>query len=657
MSESRADKFPIFTDEELKVLHSEQMDPAIKKYVHDLADLLDNWVAPLETGWYVSLKKILNDKYPEKLDLAIDRKLTLKLDNIKLGLNKYLTTCYLLKNRFAFKTVGADQPLFYYDEFWKNCYNQLISSNLTKVIKNDKSIESKILIYGLWKFKEQTLSTLNINIEHVIKLQEEIDRSVKKFFSTQNAVNKFILTSDEIKKAGSVCDSIMINYYKLLSVEKAFGSNTLYADYIHIRPAILIQLAGLLDFVIQKINDTQHSKNTSYLRYASQYVPNVVSSYVSKYTPTAISQFWRTESNKWLELRILEKKRKDIAEMMQFQEQLLLMFQSDDFLDVLHTLIENKDTSLLPEKDFFKFESMQVFTISHSSLPESKISDLKNISFLRRQYISLYAGAGKKEIVPIPLDELTEWQNKQEDLKHSSVDDQAIPLSLVGIADPATCSINEIFIPRIIVAGFRIEHEAATSSSSLFRGFFAKSIGESNNNLYDYFIHHSENRRFFYINKIGSLVKYFHNLEATKASYEDLIFDEKIKVNCNLLIESLKALDNELDSAESAMKNMSSNDRPFMSEYIDFVKIKKESFCNITIKSYDYFVEKIKNINPSDIPKVTILNRSLKKLIKYFNDDKRLMDFEKNVIGNKVLEDEENYANPLLKHYRTQAKN
>lgn len=643
MSESRSNHFPLLTEAETKVLLAENLNSPIKELVRNLTKILDSWVVE---NWY---KTHSNNKL----------------------FHRYLTVAFKLKKPIQGEVEilptqdSNSKPKkkfsFTYQEFWQDCYEKLILSFLVRLSKRygDELKDAKLHMCALMQFKEYVIPQLDLEEKHILNLQATIDKLVFIYSQRASQQDAYCLSPAEVNQAKEMKDyfDIGLAYHRLRDLKNAFEESPIYARYCHIRPGILIQFAEAINSVCCDI-ETTINKSKSYF-FSNENI-------VSQLTPI---------------LKILEKKRSEIIEVMIFQEKLLLTFGFDDLIEILQDLIQNKDGTLLPPKAFFMSDEDSVSSYEIMLDHSKKITPIakKNYSAWRREYIQHHGNSELiQNISPIKLDELNSWLDKRARKNACIKQSQWIPLNDTPKVIPTENTFEIIAVPSIVAAEiFRVKSsDLSQLSAPSSMGFFKKEPPShhyaSQVTAYDFFINQFNFRKEFYnlntyIHVIESLQKQIDSRENFKIHFiwvtdpamaKQAIFSknnrpylltEETETNFNTLISILHLLNIELRRAELCLQNSISADRKAMQLYVTFINEKIKTLHDQVNKIAKYWIDQVKDVSVNNFPPIRLFNQLLKDLV-VKSQNKEILDyFNMNIAKNTILEEQESKS--LLSFY------
>jgi len=132
----------------------------------------------------------------------------------------------------------------------------------------------------------------------------------------------------------------------------------------------------------------------------------------------------KLQKNKQPIMTILDNKRKELANMMSFQEKISNRFGTDDYIEALATTLSIQRSKFLPHASLFGFldvQPIQIILYAENDKDAPKKIEKSHHSQWRSAYIQSYANPQDKELMFNPsLSTLTEWEKEQqtEDVKH-----------------------------------------------------------------------------------------------------------------------------------------------------------------------------------------------------------------------------------------------
>ncbi len=458
-------QFPIWSPEDKAAFQAISVGSDFREAIDKLVSTMDGWIHTYSKGWYHSQKELLDNLMSPaseglevingKLPLAsgdawkqlIEEKRKITESNlgsleIKDSLRMYLQTAYNLRKpkKGQIERVKIPNKNKYiegfangYRYFWFQCAYHIITNCLIRIHKMTKEELSdgkgKLYIYALLKMKAKELESFLLSDDDRQKLLTDFDKVILSLKSTCGIDDHFVLTEKEILASTVVSHQIMLKYLPLIDLKREFDASPLYAQFVHVRPAILIQFAQLIDYVYNEVSKVVTSKKSIFQYYSASN---------------------KDELNSILS--ILNNKRKEIATVMAFQERLHLSYGHYDIIECLHTFVDNKAAKLLPTHLFFNFETNQTFRVVNfdEQDPEApKVVPVSEQGHWRRDYVLQHAGKEFHETTPVPNKYVTLWLDEQVRIEKGITyenQDNVIPTEMVRIVSVKNLDKHNIFL-------------------------------------------------------------------------------------------------------------------------------------------------------------------------------------------------------------------
>jgi hypothetical protein len=397
------DPFATWSQKEIAALKSIGLDDYYHGLMTNTIAIMNEWIHLHETGWYRSQ----NNKLNVLVEVTTNK---LREQEIHHGLKRYLETANKLKKPKQGQVERRLRPnshLFFekfvnvYRAFWSNCaytsiYNSLLAISRIPA-EHLRNGQDKIHVYALLKLKNQELPRLHISVDETKQLMLDIDKVIVGILSRAETEKRFFISEAEAYASLDLAHKILPKYHKLADLRREFEASPLHARYVHVRPAILIQFAQLIDYIYKVFDDAATEKKSLFRTYTE----------IDKEKAAAA-------------LQMLTEKRQELAITMVFHEKLALSFGYEDFIEALQNTIENKAVRLLPSAAFFAFEERQTFVLGEfdaNDLDAPKPIPAEKQRQWRREYINQYAPEALRQIAPIPLYEVEAWLHEQANIK------------------------------------------------------------------------------------------------------------------------------------------------------------------------------------------------------------------------------------------------
>ncbi|MDR3492566.1 MAG: hypothetical protein P4M12_11115 [Gammaproteobacteria bacterium] len=654
-------QFAIWSTEDKEALSKLGLDKSHQEMLTTLITTFDEWIHLHPQGWYHSQKTLLNNllspvaEHVDRMNNQIisaendEKQELLKIksklieDNkvlieVQEGLTKYLQTAFNLRKPKKIQTekIQSKQNIAHgYRYFWHQCSYSIFHSYLVKISKMTKQElldgKAKLYIYALLKLKEKELISLELPLDEIKKLLSEFNTVITTLKSKCELDDSIVLTIDEIYSTSNITHEIMPKYHRLLDLKHEFESSPLYTQYAHIRPGILIQFTQYLDYVFKQL---EKSAKENKLFHKSNFLTD------------------QSKANTLFD--ILNKKRKEIATVMSFQERLALSFGgNDDIIEILHRFVENKATRLLPTHLFFNYEVSQDFKVFSCSDLNSTIP-ASDYSAWRRQYISKHGDKSLHEITPLQQFSVTDWLEEQALIEKNAKlfhQNNIIPVQMIRIVSAKNLNnpndlentelkISKFLLPNCVVPYIHQSTQSKAASAyydQLVGNGFTSNINNKNNLIYEFFITQSEERKsFMVINTVLKSAQLNFMLRQVNAEVDlSVLFSDKTHTlfagpqgaknnflyltnTLNKLIPSCK---NEIYTATKAMEK--SENSSHVLAFRDYIKLATQANNELSSKVktiLSYWIEQTKNNNSLSCSQMTEFKTLLNDALLAFDD-------------------------------------
>lgn len=485
--------FQLFSPEEIDQINLSQLDPDLSANIKLLISIFNEGMHNVSVGWCTRLSKALQQTHEEPA--------LLNTEEIKEGIARYLEGAHRLQRPrqgeirqvtlASGRTIKSEVNV--YEAFWNDCYEVFIYAFLKEAAQSSPELVTpdinKSLIYALISFKNYTVPSLGLKDEaKITQIQNYINKVIQKIHSHLGLDQQFLVTEKIVASAHVIRDELITRYKKLLDLKAAFEAEPHYANYVHIRPQILRQLAQALDYNYSMIEEQLEERKKKILI------------------------FKKKNNREHLKkcLSILQEKRKEIASVTFFQEKLCNSFGSDDFIEVLHRLVKNSNAKLLPTAPFFQFDKQKEVKVTQYAADNLDVPQPppEELNTWRSNYINRFAepailavlAATPISQLQIAYHQLLEWENKLSGLREQEKlqkEYTIIPVKLMSLVKAN--NILSFQIPDELLVFF-LEEEPLNPAS-------------------DFFIHQSAGRDFlFQINKYGKSITFL--LQQTTSALE-----------------------------------------------------------------------------------------------------------------------------------------
>jgi hypothetical protein len=592
------------------VLSQVDVNPEINALTQRFIVILDSWVDVNKAGWYYSQVSAAAEKKDEA-SLIIAK-----------SLKRYLSTAIELR-----KPLDGAQAS--YENFWKRCYERLFFYYFVKLSKIYDLPHAKRDIYGLIQLRKyiQLPQKVDLNDADRATLVDDLTRVIRIYLSRVSQNKKYILTVADVKAARDLHNNVLNRYFQLRDLKNAFEDLPhVYMKYVHIRPSILIRFAQILDYIITKVEGLGKGS----------WLP-----------------FYRENDAPIIELLVrLNDIRQEIAEMMLFQERLLLTpdLERDDLIEAMQQLVQCGDYHFLPRETFFEFTNQQSFSIEAFTDREIGLGvPPHQQSAWRQNYIMKYVEAKNKEVTPIPFAELWAWHETLL-TGNESAPSAELPIALARLVmvDPLKLSTQGIYVPSLVLDAILVEKPidltlgSASASSAI--GLFASSVLTINQFFID---DYDARERFLAINQavpmIDSLYKKTSN--GVRFNRSNLnwvggspVASQDVIREMLLLRDAIYLIEKELESTKKVVSC------PAMKSYMALVHSIQVALRPKIEAIVDAVMEGVKHINSGDGSPIASVKKALRQVIVELKDAKRLDYYNKHMTNAKELEDKQQSA-------------
>jgi len=389
--------------------------------------------------------------------------------------------------------ITVEMHTMSYQRFWDDYLRNILIAFMQDL--SDKNAASrnhltKPIIYLLARLKTLVRQEkLFRSASYPNILESDIQKSILKIKTDQPDVFGLNEAEDTFMKDRQ--NVIVKRLQEIVLLRKKFESNPLFARYVHVHPDVLVQFAQMLDYSCHYI--------------AEMAKKGLFSKTISKDDAAVLA--------------ILRQKRREIAVVMAFQEELSMKYGCGDFIQVLHSLLQNKKTDFLPTQAFYDFvESHPVAIASYDDdldapkvltkgecalwkmrckllLEEKVAADSKAPALSHRGEARMLRRP--KEIDPSPFcDKFTAL--------HLVINDHAL---MVNVPDFATAVL---FHPKYVESKTVAEPAISSLATRMTKGLFGKPgtvtsassssslvVGAATNAVFDFFVNKRQDRNDF----------------------------------------------------------------------------------------------------------------------------------------------------------------
>ncbi len=472
--------FQIFSSEEIKQLNSyNELIPNTKTFEVLKSNLknLSGVCNGATHQWYKKISETL-----QQLDVKEINK-----EEIKEGMARYLEDANRLQRpklgeirKWTSQSTGQviEREVNVYEAFWDNCYEALIHAFLAATSKiSSESLsqdKAKSLIYGLMRFKKHTLSDIKLSDGKITRLKTTIDQLIEGIISKSHLHHFFLVTDETAQFAHEIMNDVVKRYLALLDLKMAFEAEPYYAKYVHMRPAVLIQIAQLIkdnDCLIKTLLEDQQKKLYLFKNRAAE---------------QALEKC----------LAMLDNKRKEMTNAIYFQEKLYTAFNMDDFLEILHFLVKNIGAGLLPIQSFFQFDEKQMTKVVQY-LDEETLEI--PISLEKRHRWRLNYLDDPELTFDFKFTQVEKWQKKLKDTLKNNL----------AMSDKHALRQENVILPTEFVKFIDRDNILLLQIPACILPYCVKQTFIPSDPIYDFFIHnHEERNKLFTINEDADIMAF-----------------------------------------------------------------------------------------------------------------------------------------------------
>ncbi len=336
--------FVIFTSDEEK-LASTIKDQKLKDYLLDIMKRMNNGSHSPNGGWYGHIKSTANE----------DKR-------IITGLERYIQAAHKLQSEKNGERVskiigqhGYESFVNVYSAFWDQCYRNIFIAFADKImqLQRDEFAEGrdKSFVYVLLQLKQDKLLTKWFDEKQRHELHVKIDKAIS-HIRTQTHLTSFQLEAMDESRSVELYKGLIRKTYQLDALRSLLETHTnatllktktkagllamhtSHARYTHVRPAIMIQYLQKLDFFMRRYDE------------------------IHKKSPLS---FQKEQKDPVREMLLL--KQEEMRQVIIFQQKLYETYGKDDFIEILHHVIENVDQKDLPLQDLFEYDKSIDFSL------------------------------------------------------------------------------------------------------------------------------------------------------------------------------------------------------------------------------------------------------------------------------------------------------
>lgn len=396
---SKDARFEIFTPNEISSMMTSSEDPQLQKNIQFTTTLINQVMHNKTIGWFKKLETCVAE-HEKKLEFSTEAQ------EILAGAKTYLNAANRLQapkeGRRLFYVAAAGNEKMHlvdvYQGFWDDCLGAIpcfVAASIAERYYKPKSNDGKekAYLYSLLRIKYHSLEKYGEEERNRIKIK--VDAAIRTIYTNIKLPTTFILNEEEEHIAETLRENLKTKHKNVVDLKQLFESAPdSVRKYIHIRPAILIQLAQVLDYLYKLIEENVRS-------------PGLISAILPRTMGTT----------KPAALTIIDAKRKEIAETMCFQEKLLSQYGRDDFIESLHEIIGSYFTSVF-EKISLQPVSSKGFDEKAQQMIQKKLSDAYLsvlppqlfFDFERQQKIQVFEYECEDPPPQVTYSKMSEWR-------------------------------------------------------------------------------------------------------------------------------------------------------------------------------------------------------------------------------------------------------